>query len=457
MKWHVVARMAAAILAAGLSAAGQTATTGQTTTATATSTQASQPAASQPVWRQLWAYRAARAQAACGLAEKVRTQSLPDDIFVADWLDETDLALEAALLPVAEDAKVVRGQDGMCEVTLQLPPQKLRAALNAICRRQIQAYRDELSVPEGAAVLRCTAKAAAPAALAGGEMIAVEPGRDPFDRADPDAHKFWQENVSDAGRDQAEAAAWADAAGRLARRIGEMPIDADVTLAKYVRSVGGEVDMEQFLVASRREHMWYHPAAAVVAVEMEVSRRTVWACVKAWLHARGDAEPAEIRRMEELIVAAGGKSIRQLGLGWGQKQHLLKDAPDLQAVAALASLAPNWLAGPLRYTGTAPIVAAPTELEAQARAAGAAAIDGRIALAELVGGLDVPGVGKTSELAGRSRAARVAVLTILQGARPVVRPKFTKDGSAEVTLSLPADLLWRLVFSWQLEPLISSQ
>lgn len=129
MKRHVAVRMVAAILAAALSAAAAIPTAGQTATATTASTQASEPAASRPSRRQLWAYRAARAQAVCGLAEKVRALPWAPNPAKFSWLDEPDLVLDAALLAVASDANVAHGQDGTCEVTLELPQEKLLAAL----------------------------------------------------------------------------------------------------------------------------------------------------------------------------------------------------------------------------------------------------------------------------------------------------------------------------------------
>ena len=84
-------------------------------------------------------------------------------------------------------------------------------------------------------------------------------------------------------------------------------------------------------------------------------------------------------------------------------------------------------------------------------------MDARLGLAELLGGLDVPSLGKVGDLARQSRAARADLMAALQDARQMGPPKFTTDGTAEVVLELPPQTPWRLVLAWQLKPPASDE
>ncbi len=426
------------------------------TTATATGPSARTQQAGR---RKLWARRAARAQAVCGLVEKVRRLPLDDSATLAGLLDAhgLGLALDVALLALGEDAEVDHRQDGACKVTLTLPGERLRAALETICRRRgVRADLAKLTPP---AELRCAGEAAAPAAVAAARMIPTGPAGECFARADQDVKTFWKRHVGDDARRRAERAARDDAMRRLKRRIRHVQVGPGVDLAGYVESLApADVDVGQFLLAARPRRVGYHASAPVVAAEVEVSLRTVYACVKAWLHARGGASPADIRRMEDLIVAARGDSIRQLGLGPAAREHLKDRTPELLATTALAARAPDWLDRPIRRTGSAPLQPAPrVNIDSRERAVRSAELEARLLLAEAVAGLKVPSRGTVGEMAGRSRRARADLLAVLQAARQAGVLKFTAQATVEVTLELPQAAAWRLVFHWQLAPAAPEQ
>jgi len=456
------------ILALGLcsgSAAGQPASTASapTTTTAATEPAATEPAApttmpdEQAVWRRVWAYRAARAEAAVGLAAQIQALPLGGQTKVGDFLAESPQLQQAlnAFLLGPEPVAARHTDEGFCEVVVELRLADLAAALNEIRARYYKGQKFAsvdfagLTRQPEIAPLRQQGRAKAHPALLGEAFIPHITGAGYFDRAGPEVRQFWQEHVTEAGRAAAEARAREDALRRLGERIKDVSIDEQTRLADYVAG-GGErgTDTRQFLRGARERGLRYDADAPIAEVEMTVSLRTVYACLKAWalLHEPG----RDIRPLEQLVAAARSASIRQAGIGSPDEGQLkTKDAQILRSLALVKS-APDWVGRSLRETGRAAFPAGAGDREAaREQAARAAEWHARAALAGRLEELPAAEETTVGQLAGQDKNARAALLAALLDARAVAAPSVAEDGTAEVTLELPLMSVWRLILHWQ--------
>lgn len=400
----------------------------------------------------LWAQRAARADGAHQLAERVKALSPGAGAKVGDLLARSPrlgVGLELALLAAADESGVSHVAGGGCEVGLLLTRAQVVDVLTMICRREkIQADFAALKLPDGAAALRAMGRAGAPVGLAVDNDIPARSGEDYFTRADPAVRKLWADHVTPAGRRQAIAAARADAKARLAKRVAALPFRGELTLAGFVTALGGtEADVAGFLLPARETHLAFDADGPVVTVKMVATLRTTYASAKAWLHRRPKPTAADIRHFERLIVDAGGAALRQVGIGLAPDAELTDPTPAMRTAARLASKTPAWFGQSVRGRGTAAIAGtAPFGFQQKRAAAEAAQLEARLHLAATAAGLKVAPQVTLAEWVSRDGAARLAWLVILQAARPSGKVEFTAKGDAEADVECSLDALWRVLY-----------
>jgi len=418
--------------------------------ATAATGQSVPAGAAAPTTAQRWAHRAARAEAAYRLAERIKALPPGSDAKIGDLLARSGrlgVGLEAALLSVAAESGATHGADGTCEVGLVVTREQIAGVLTAICRRdKTDADFATFKLPGDKPALRMTARAVAQPALRADTMIPRRSGEGYFDRAPAAVRKFWTDHVTEDGRARAEAAARADATARLLEQVRRLPLAPGVAMADLVKGMGGgEPEIAALLLAARETRLGHDTAAAVVTVEMEVTLRTVYACAKAWLHGRPGAKAADIRRFERLIVAARGATISRLGIGAAPRTALR--APTAAQLAAIrrAEAVPAWFGRRLTQRGSATVAGKrPFGFRQRRSAARSAELQARLALAGRVEALKIDARTTVGDWAAGDRAARVALLTVLEAARPTAEPAFA-DGTVTVDLELPLESLWRVV------------
>jgi len=397
--------------------------------------------------------RAARATAARELADRVRGLSAGEAGTVGEVLGQAaGLSLEAAVLAAAESS--APSADGAaCTVTVTLSRPALAEALQRLCRRgRISADLSDVALPDGAEALTASARATGSPAPPGPPAVPRAGGLEYFPRAPAAVRDFWQAHVTEAGRRHAEQAAREDAMARLARRIEQVHVTVEQDLAAFVKARSETpADLRGFLRAARERSLAYHADAPVVEAEVTVALRTVYACVKTWVHRLPKPAAADIRRLEELIVAARGESIRQLGVGAAPEKELTKATPAMRRAAAAAAAAPAWVGRSLRQAGSAAVEGeAPQRPAARRGALAAAEAEARAGLARRVAELNAAPDATVAELAGDRPDRRAALLAVLQCARAAAQPRVTDDGRAEVELELGLDELWRLVLDWRM-------
>ncbi len=398
--------------------------------------------------QELWARRAARAQAAEKLLTQVRTLDIAAGTTVADFLSESPRLEEALLgfLVGLEETEPARHRQGACTVTLALELDRLAAAMGRI---RDQYYRNDrfgkvdfavIVRREAPAVLRQSATASAPAGVVPPPLLGGLTGLESFDRCDQATRRYWLATVTEAGRRQAEDAARQDALARLARRAGELPVEPGVPLVKFV-AAKQEDDLREFVRGARLAGLRYHGDAPVVEAETEIALPLVYAAVKAWVHVHRPEQTDQIGRLEQRIVEVEG-AVGQSGVGWAELAQLKRLDPVALAAIGLYSSRPAWAGELLRCTGRAKL--APAAGAAAERAAAQAEQDARMALAVAAGKLKVTDSLSVGQLSRQQPSFRGSLLAWLQAAQAAGEAKIGPE-QAEVTLELPLAGLWRIV------------
>ena len=390
---------------------------------------ATRPATPQP--RQ----RAARALAAVVLAEQI--QALPlAGATVGDLLAEKPQAQWMLLLalrdrPLAEPP--AHAADGAGRLKMQLAMPELVDILGRIAAATgLQAKAADLAglTDRPALTVSVTAKGNPALDLTD---IPTRPGPEYFGRAPENVQAFWNANVTPAGRADAEKRARDSALAGLAERIKVVRVDETATLADYVAAVQADADLRQFVRAARPRAMRYHVDAPIVEVDMTVSLRTIYACLKAWAHIHRPAG-AELLKLEGLVVAAEDAEIRQTGLGWPEPGQLTGTDPKLSKAIAIAQSAPDWAGRSLSETVDAVGDDNATRWRARASLAARAA-----QLPELTKALALA----PKKTLPRTPGDRAALLAALRFTTTPVDEKPTR-------IRLPLTALWRLLLAKQL-------
>lgn len=398
-----------------------------------------------------WAFHMARAEAASKLTQDVKALSLPGGAKVADFLAESPMLEDALALSLLYGGKVTRtppADQEHVEIALAMSMKDVTAVLASVRGRYYRGkrFRDtnfaRLAGRAGEEVLRSTGRGEVPPALAKAPFIPARAGSDLFPRADAATKQFWLTHVTEATRAEAESAAFKDAMDRMAERIKRVRVDKD-TLAEFVaKRDKTEKDFHQFLRARRIKGARYHRDAPVVEVHVEASLRTVYACVKAWLHSR-KAPGQEIRLLERLIVASGDLRIRQAGIAAVDEANLKKFDARMLASLRSARSPPDWIGQTLRQTGQATPDA--SQADGRSRAIRAAELDARCVLAARLGKLPVTAATRVADLARKDEGFRTKLLALLQTARRVGRPETTADGAIRVDVELSLEPLWPMI------------
>ena len=404
-----------------------------------------------------WAYHMARAEAASKLTQDIKALPLADGAKVGDFLAESprlENALALALLYRGKATRTSPTDQGHCEIALTVSMKDVTTALESIRRRYYRGKRfqgtdfGQLAERAEERALRRTGRGKVPLALAKALFIPARPDSDFFPRADTATKRFWLGHVTEAARAEAESAATKDVMDRLAERIKRVRVDKD-TLAVFVaKRDKKERDFHQFLRARRIKGARYYCDAPLVEVHVEVSLRTIYACVKAWLHSRR-APGRDIRLLERLIVTAGDLRIRQAAVAAVHEAKLKKSNARILASLRFARSAPDWLGQTLRQTRKAKPGA--SRGEERSRAVRAAELDARCVLRARLGQLPITAARRVADLAREDESFRTELAALLQGARRIGKPRAAADGTIKVTVELSLEPLWPMVFHRQRE------
>ncbi len=397
------------------------------------------------------ACRMARADAACKLAAKIQRLPLGESATVADLLDRLPLAEHAlkVLLLKRAAAAAPRPDGDACEVTLELSRSTVASILRTIPdhyyqgKRPLETVLNQLAEHTDRQVLSATGTGTALPIVPSLTFISYRPGEDCFSRAGRTTREFWLSHATDGDRRQAEQDSHGDSMDRLAEQAKQLPA-GNVTLEQFVTQFDPEAsDLRRFLQAARIQGIYYYASAPVIEVRVSVSRRTIYASLKGWLHSRG-ASSDSIRLLETLIVAAGDEKISELGIAAVKADKLKKSDPTMLASVAIATFVPRWTGRTLRQTGIA------FENETSTTdAVRAAERDARCALLGRIDSLPVGPARRIADLAREDEELSPKLLALVLAAEPVSRPVIGEDGSVEVTLELPLRSLWRMILHHQ--------
>ncbi|HET6428201.1 MAG TPA: hypothetical protein VFJ30_07320 [Phycisphaerae bacterium] len=386
------------------------------------------------------ALRTAKALAAVVLAGQVEGLSLGGGRTVAGLLAGSERArwmLLLALRDVDPAEPPEQSPDGACRVTVRVTLAELAGMLAQIHPGEPGRFAS-LAAPGGQRELSVSVAARADPALDGSS-----------DSDGGAAEAFWAAHVSPDGAAAAEEAARRHAMAALTERIKAVRVDETATVAEFVTAKQPDADFEQFLRGARVTAVRRHRAAPIVEVEVELTLRTLYACLKSWAHTHRP-DDADVGKLRRLIVAARGAKVRQVGLGTVDPRHLLGDDPRLLRSIALVGKAPDWAGQSLTEIVEVPEEPAPEGAHvADEEAIRLAAWRARAALAERMSRLPVSDQATIADTLGADPAGRAALLAAMrfeETVDPVGAPRHV----TEVTVELPLIGVYRLLLARQL-------
>ncbi len=275
---------------------------------------------------------------------------------------------------------------------------------------------------------------------------------DYLSRSDPATQTYWR-SLGDSVRAAAEAGARQDAFRRLGEKVKLLPV-GKLTLAEFVAQYDtSPMDAAGCLRVARQTGAAYFPDLPVVQVEMEVSRRAAYACLKSWVHAH-KAALVRLNEVENCIVTAGEEAIRQVGTGMADPKMLgtteagstSQPAPETAVHRAwkLLQNPPAWSGDALRASGTY----RPAQGDDLRLGVTWATVMARVELLTRLRELQVAGTTTIADLARGDPKFEAALLAVVLSARPLGQPPISADGTVTVTMELPLDALWRYLLYW---------
>jgi len=412
----------------------------------------------------LLAYRAARVDAIRKLAERIRGLNITAKTTVRDFVTESDVintSLMAFLNGMREVDKPRYMPDGVCEVTLEITIADVSVALKQIYRAHYKGQNfkisdfDQMTVINKVKKLRETGSGAPREEFVEEDLIEPAEGQPAagLDGASRRAQQFWAQHCTGRGRLMAERAARVEGMRKLAERIRGVFITGRTTVQDFVaESDEVNVSMQTFLKGLREVGKRYHEDELIVEVEMQVKLRTVYASLKSWAEGHYKGDKIKVKALEELILKAEDKILKETGMGVPPERYLKREAPvEVRQTVILAAQTPPWATQTLKATGNGAMdTEDPNKARAKLMAFRAAEIDARRKLAEQIQGLQITSNTSVRDFVAENDEIRTSLLAFQQGARVLDQTKkLNPDGTAEVAVEIELKPLWNSILYYQ--------
>lgn len=412
--------------------------------------------AQQAAQAKLMAYRAARVDGIRKLSERIKGLNITSTTSVRDFVAESDQiqsALDAFIKGVKEVGQPRYFRDGTCEVDMEVPLSTVITELKTIHDECYKGSRvkisdfEQMTVTNKITMIRETGNSVvrADAPMAEGGAPAVIPA--------PGIPAIWMQYCKPQGRLMAVRAARVDAMRKLAERIKGLRITSTTNVRDFVAENDQiQTELDAFIKGIRESgEPIYHADELIVDVPIEVTLRTVYQELKS-LHERyykGNHVTAS--DFDQVINTVQDTKIREIGNGVPPERYLNGQpgaAPPPAAMQSSGLPRPNW-PGVVRATGQAVVDAKnPNAAQARLMAQRGAEVEARRKLAEQLSGLSITSNTNVHDFSAINDDIAADLQTFQQGAH-VVDSKINDDGTAETTVEIPTDSLWRIVTFWQ--------
>ncbi len=403
------------------------------------------PAESQD---RLLARRAAEADAYRRLAEAMGGLQITSELFVRDFVAESD-QIAAALDGVVERARLgppTYADDGRCTVVAELELGLLVPQLKDIHRRHYRGeririgdfdgvegnYRDGLIRVVGTGIARLDL----PPGLPAGVDAALGPDV-PASAAGPRLPAIW-ERVPAQERLMTVRAARLDAQRRLLERIGGLRVSADTLVRDFVTESDEVRTHADGIVVGAREKgpPYYHDDELVVEVTLEAAVESVISSIRELhvQHYRG--ERVRVTDIERLRDAIRSETFEAIGVG----------VPRPQIVAAVTQEAgifmPDWSTRPIEAVGecTDPAIDTP---QGKLKAVRCAELDARRRISEHIDGLAIDARTRVGDVVGPRAELRAQLHNAIVGS--VVDTIDVAGSAARVRVSVHGADVWSVV------------
>jgi len=403
--------------------------------------------AAKEAQNKLLAKRAAEADCYRKLAETIKGVQINSETYVRDFVTESDV-IESELDTFIKGVRLGQPryyEDGTCEVRGEVTVASLITHLKEIHTRHY--HGDRVKGTDFEQVKQYVKKDIIEAIGMGAPRPDVPPEAEVFVDPLPDAPADLPVSIPDLWRTvtpqerlKATRAAELDAKRKLLERIMGLRINSNTLVRDFVTEYDEiATRAEGIIMGSRtRGRPYYHDNELIVEVTVEVPTEQVITTIKE-LHTRhyqGDrVSGTDFVHMKETIKK---QTFEAVGTGCPGAQAMR------QAAASSGAAMPDWITEVIRATGngTDPALETP---QGKLKAARAAELDAKRKLAEQIAGLHIDSDTLVRDFVTEYDQISTQVNAVLVGA-VIESTKWDAD-MAEVTVSVPARDVWRVIHS----------
>lgn len=390
----------------------------------------------------LLAERAATVDAYRQMAERVMGFQIDSQTYVRDFVAESD-QIRTDLDTFIKGVRITNKRflpDGTCEVDAEITLQELIVELQRIWRYYFDLGRlkkeydfERILSYSDVKVLKVTGSGV-PRPV---EQITSQP------TSVTTGIPGW-ENVTPQGRLMAQRAALVDAYRNLAERIMGLKIDAQTYVRDFVaESDQIRTDLDTFIKGIRPSGNYHYTPDGICEIDVEVTiqtivkeLQTIQRRIDHWTHVH-----FQTINMEKILDINEPRILKATGQGVPPEKYLKRnESVSMPAVAGT----PQWIADSIKATGTGIPPQGVAGTEAKLMAERAAKVDAMRNLTELVYGVKIDANTTVRDFMTTSDEVRAAVDTFLVGAA-VIDTRYRDDGSVEVDVAIPLEVLWNNV------------
>lgn len=401
-----------------------------------------------PGQQKLLAKRAAQVDAYRKLTEMIMGLQISSTTMVRDFVAESD-DVRTQFDHFIKGLKVV-GQpryfdDGTCEVDVQVTLEQVMLALETIVKTgpwgdkyviqdMVKYNRKKVFTATGTGLPREEPEMAPePAALPAPAPTRGIPG--------------W-ENVTPRGRLMAERAAKVDAYRNLAETVMGLRISGSTTVRDFVaESDVIRTDLNTFLQGARQVGPARYLPDAIAEVDVEITVQDVIKHLQElqqrWVTEGNNFRIVEFRttNFETIVGYYPPKIIKAVGNGTVPEKYM--KGPAVQRRAAVSvDPAPAWASQVVQATGTGVPKDGQMGAEARLMAERAAKVEAMRNLVEKVYGVQIDAKTTVRDFVTEDDSIQARVKQTLAGAQQVGEPRYLPDGSVEVTVQIPMEVIY---------------
>jgi hypothetical protein len=394
--------------------------------------------------------RAAEADAYRKLAECVNGLQISSETYVKDFIAESDV-IQTDLDTFVRGIRLGEPKwdaDLVCTIEAEVTVAKLIEELKSLHSRHYKG--DKLKAADFEQIKQYVKKDVIkvygmgaprpdlPPDIPGGDIAAPAGVKLP----EPVIPNLWK-GVPPQERLMATRAARVDAMRRLVERIKGLRINSQTLVRDFVAESDVITAEAQDTLVGAQEigKPYYHYDELIVEVTMEVPTQSVITTIKS-LHSRhykGDKVKGE--DIEQITKTLKTQTFRATGTGVPRPQVIQ------QAMAAVQVKVPDWIGEMVRADGKGVPPPNMTDPQAKLMAARAAELDAKRKLGEQVMGLRIDASTTVRDFVTQHDEINTELNAFLTGAY-VKSTAFDSDGTATVTVEMPAMQVWQVVHTY---------